>query len=244
MTLAGALNLALDWRGTLQDLLTTDARPDVRLLEINEAGSLHSYLRLFPGHRLAKYPAIDMQRLAFADETFDLIVHSDTLEHVPDPTQGLRECWRVLRTGGVLVMTIPIVPSRLSRRCSPSTPSYHGTSAIDSDDWRVVTEYGADFFLEFLAAGWDNVSLYTLGTPASFAVVGVKHGLPWFGQLNRGRSYELNSRPSVSALSARIRHVARKAHIRWALGTDQLIRSRGLEAAKRVAKAFLLRRRA
>ena len=55
------------------------------MLEINEAGTLHPILRMLPRHRLVSYPEVDMTRLPFADRSFDLVVHSDTLEHVPDP---------------------------------------------------------------------------------------------------------------------------------------------------------------
>lgn len=174
MTLAGALHAALDWRGSLQELLTSEAAFNLRLLEINTAGMLHDYLRLFPQHRLASYPQMSIEKLAFADDTFDVVMHSDTLEHVPDPIQGLRECWRVLRPGGVLLMTIPIVPTRLSRRCSPSLPSYHNSEQPPLEDYRVITEYGADFYLEMLAAGWNHIALFSLCGAASIAVSGIK----------------------------------------------------------------------
>ena len=41
------------------------------------------------------------------DETFDLVVHSDTLEHVPDPVRGLAECRRVLKPHGLLILETP-----------------------------------------------------------------------------------------------------------------------------------------
>ncbi len=40
-------------------------------------------------------------------ETFDGVVHFQTLEHVPDPTTFLSETFRVLKPGGHLLCTVP-----------------------------------------------------------------------------------------------------------------------------------------
>ncbi len=91
-----------------------------------------------------------MQRMNLPDESVDVVVHSDTLEHVPEPLQALRECRRVLKTGGHLFYTVPLVVGRLTRSRSGLAPSYHGTRAAGAvDDYRVQTEYGADFGVTF-----------------------------------------------------------------------------------------------
>lgn len=48
--------------------------------------------------------AAPAQRLPFADESFDAVVSSGTLHHWKDPTAGLNEVYRVLRTGGWALM--------------------------------------------------------------------------------------------------------------------------------------------
>lgn len=55
------------------------------------------------------YPAIcaDVIRLPFRDESFDMVFSTQVLEHVPDPKAMLESAWRVLRPGGVLLMTAP-----------------------------------------------------------------------------------------------------------------------------------------
>lgn len=49
----------------------------------------------------------DVQALPYPDGTFDRVVSLETLEHVPDWRQGLRELVRVTKPGGKLVITTP-----------------------------------------------------------------------------------------------------------------------------------------
>jgi SAM-dependent methyltransferase len=49
----------------------------------------------------------DAQALHFADESFDLVVSCETIEHVPDVRKALREMWRVTRPGAKLFLTTP-----------------------------------------------------------------------------------------------------------------------------------------
>jgi ubiquinone/menaquinone biosynthesis C-methylase UbiE len=49
----------------------------------------------------------DVDHLAFADNTFHVVVCARLLQYVPDPKRTIRELSRVLRPGGRLVLTIP-----------------------------------------------------------------------------------------------------------------------------------------
>jgi SAM-dependent methyltransferase len=173
-TLAGALNECFNWPGTLRDLVKQNNSTKVRLLEINEAGSLTPYLRQFKHYEFASYPEVDMQKMNLSSEIYDFVIHSDTLEHIPNPILALQECCRILHPKGRMLMTIPIVPSRLTCRRDNLPLSYHGNPAEKKEDLIVWTEYGANFYVDLISAGWRKISLYTLGTLDSLAVICTK----------------------------------------------------------------------
>src|SRR6201997_3804972 len=49
----------------------------------------------------------DALALPYADETFDCVIASEILEHILDDNAAIAELIRVLRVGGVLVVTVP-----------------------------------------------------------------------------------------------------------------------------------------
>ncbi len=49
----------------------------------------------------------DLQHLPFYDNTFDLVISTQVLEHVKDPAQAIIEMHRVLKPGGSLLLTLP-----------------------------------------------------------------------------------------------------------------------------------------
>ncbi|CAN5448593.1 hypothetical protein BH18VER2_BH18VER2_04740 [soil metagenome] len=177
MTLAEAISRTFQRPGPLRELCRSDVLfRALHLLEINSAGALTSIFELLPHHSLVAFPEFDMQRMNLPDNSVDLIVHSDTLEHVPNPSAALRECRRVLKNGGYLFYTVPVVVGRLTRSRAGLPPSYHGTRAAGAvDDYRVQTEYGADFWCELFAAGFSQVTLTSLVFPASVAICARKN---------------------------------------------------------------------
>jgi SAM-dependent methyltransferase len=146
----------------------------VRVLEINRAGQLTPLLAQIPGHRRVEWPAADMRALSEADGAFDLVVHSDTLEHVPDPVAGLRECWRVLGARGLLVFTVPIVVGRLTRSRDGLPDAHHDPRVPPDPGLRVATEYGADAWTHVLRAGFAECRIVGLEYPAGLAMLAAK----------------------------------------------------------------------
>ena len=65
----------------------------------------------------------DGTRLPFADASFDRIIASEVMEHVPDDMAALDELTRVLRPGGTIAITIPAeFPERI---CWKLSEEYH-----------------------------------------------------------------------------------------------------------------------
>ena len=141
----------------------------LRILEINEAGTLSPHLAKMPGHVLAAYPAVDMHALPYADGSYDVVIHSDTLEHVPHPAHGLAECRRVLSPGGVLLFTIPQIIARRSRSREGLALSFHGNPETSSSDYAVQTEFGADAWTYAAEAGFSQIALHVWEFPAAIA---------------------------------------------------------------------------
>lgn len=106
-------------------LLSKNANKKILVLEIGcGTGKISQKLRQLTDHltvndiseKLTKdvaqklgcqYLAGDCAHLSIADESFDIIVSSECIEHTPDPYASLLEMKRVLRKGGQLVITTP-----------------------------------------------------------------------------------------------------------------------------------------
>lgn len=142
IALSNALRSAMGKDALLNDLSTLKQTGNVAILEINEAGSLSPVLRKFPGYVFGAYPEVDMHAMPYADATFDVVVHSDTLEHVENPVHALAECRSVLKPGGSLCMTVPVVVGRMTWNRHGLKHSYHGNSATSGCDFMVQSEFG------------------------------------------------------------------------------------------------------
>jgi len=169
--LARALLRAADARGTMESLAYAGSPLDRPLLEINEAGTLSPWLSRLPRRVLARYPDVDVTRLPYEDGRFDFVVHSDTLEHVPDLLAGLRECRRVLGSGGACVFTVPVIVGRMTRSREGLPPSYHGHPACREADFQVWTEFGADVWTWVFEAGFARCELVPFRYPAGIAII-------------------------------------------------------------------------
>ncbi len=156
---------------TLHDWVKGEAAGACHVLEINEAGSLTSVLDKLPGHRLVRYPEYDMMALPFENGSFDLVIHSDTLEHVPDPVQGLCECRRLLRRGGACIFTVPVIVGRLTRSRKGLPVSVHGSEGCTDTSLVVHTEFGADVWCRVLDSGFDDCRVVPYRYPAGIALV-------------------------------------------------------------------------
>lgn len=88
---------------------------------------------------------LDMSSMpSIADATFDAVIASDVLEHVPDDLAAMQEIKRILRPGGVAVLTIPQKdpPSTTDEDSSVTDPSERELRFGQKDHVRM---FGDDF---------------------------------------------------------------------------------------------------
>ena len=79
----------------------------------------------------------DALRLPFPDGTFDRIIASEVMEHIPDDAGAARELMRVLRPGGTIAVTVPAyLPERI---CWALSDEYHAPIAVGGHV-RIYTE--------------------------------------------------------------------------------------------------------
>jgi SAM-dependent methyltransferase len=106
----------------LHDWLVRTAVPAAQGVLLDYGSGGQPYRAVFEA-RVEKYIAADVRltpgrvldivlepdgRVPLADGALDTVLSSQTLEHVPDPSFYLRECHRLLRPGGVLILTAPM----------------------------------------------------------------------------------------------------------------------------------------
>ena len=96
----------------------------------------------------------NLEALTFEDESFDLHITQDVLEHVLDPQAAFREIARTLKPGGAHVFTTPLVngprPSEVCARMGTDgtvaylrEPEYHA-STVSQDGALVTMHWGYD----------------------------------------------------------------------------------------------------
>jgi SAM-dependent methyltransferase len=167
MHLAATLLDDLATRGwlyaTVRDL-GADA-PPIQIAEINEIPGVHKHLSLMRGLTYSEYgteSSQDLMALTYADQSFDYVLTSDTLEHVPDFDLALREIRRVLKPQGKHIFTIPIIWDRPTRRRASQKngavvhylpPSFHGNEKLN--EYLVFNEFGGDVVERIKCSGFD-----------------------------------------------------------------------------------------
>lgn len=179
--------------GSFSDYADSAHFKQLRVAEVNGCGALHAYLSLNPELAYSEYgsedpavPSEDLARLSYSDSEFDLVLTSDTLEHVPDLPGALEEIERVLKPGGRHIFTVPVVwDGRKTRQRAVVEgdrivhrypPSYHGEWSAQSPDRLVFHEFGDDA-LDYLRTPGTGITVRQHpGNPAISVFVAVKTG--------------------------------------------------------------------
>ncbi len=134
--------------------------------------SISQYFPDIPsGSDLNEIRCENLESLSFDDDTFDIFITQDVLEHVFNPKNAVKEIIRVLKPGGVHIFTTPrhkelresypraaIIDSGIDYY-KPAV--YHG-NPIGDGKTLVTWDYGDDF--EYLLQEWTGKSVTTFLT--------------------------------------------------------------------------------
>jgi SAM-dependent methyltransferase len=161
---------------SLRDWSRGDQARALQIAEINRIDGIHETLSSLPGWVASEYVegaslgsvrdgvrCEDLQGLSYEDGRFDLVLSSETLEHVPDLDRALRELHRVLRPGGAHVFTAPVRPglaqgfARTMMQADGSIEHLAPLLCHPGGDvgYPVFHEFGRDFPERLTAAGFD-----------------------------------------------------------------------------------------
>ena len=150
----------------LAELVEEPAFRELDVAEINAVGALHPLLARLPKLRYSEYgadgvPSEDLTSLSYDDSSLDLVLTSETFEHVPDWRRALEETHRVLRRGGRHVFTVPLVPTRLVTDDVSGRGWHHARGrgpfrlVRARGDMLVRTEFGRDLLDGLRDAGFE-----------------------------------------------------------------------------------------
>lgn len=101
---------------------------------------------------------MDITRIAYPDQAFDVVCCNHVLEHVPDDRRALEELHRVLKDGGWAILNVPITAEATYEDASIVDP-LERVKAFGQKDH--VRRYGPDF-VDRLRAARFNVKVATV----------------------------------------------------------------------------------
>jgi len=103
--------------------------------------------------------AADLTNIPFSDETFDLVLCSHVLEHIPDDRKAMAEILRVLRPGGQALLLVPFAldGAGTDEDVALSDPQEQERRF---GQWDHVRLYDRDDFLQRLRAVGFDVDLF------------------------------------------------------------------------------------
>jgi len=106
----------------------------------------HAYMEFNPVH-------LDVQKMNFKDNTFDVVICCHVIEHVPDDAGAMKEIYRVLKPGGFAVLQVPLALNLETTLEDPKdvTPKQRKIAYGQVDHIRL---YGMDYFDRLKKAGF------------------------------------------------------------------------------------------
>ena len=128
------------------------ARAAVRAAGVDVSSQSIEAARQRESARNIEFRVIDGTRLPFDDETFDLVISFQVIEHIADYTPYLSEIKRVLASGGSVIFTTPNGPLRLDPGMKPWNP-FHVREFSSSELRDLLAEWFPKVVIRGLFAG-------------------------------------------------------------------------------------------
>jgi SAM-dependent methyltransferase len=98
----------------------------------------------------------DLLDIDCPDSTWDYIICHRVIEHVADDRQAMREFCRILKPGGVCILSVPIDFNR------SATIEYHQANPLDSDHfYNFGTDFTSRIPAEFAVVAYDFRTLFS-----------------------------------------------------------------------------------
>ncbi|HEX8708747.1 MAG TPA: class I SAM-dependent methyltransferase [Pyrinomonadaceae bacterium] len=154
-----------------------------------------------------------LEQAPLADASFDLVLALDVLEHLDDDSAGLMEAVRLTRPGGLLLVTVPALPSL-----------WGGQDVVSNHRRRYTERTLSGLFAGAKLAGYQVRYFNTLLFPLAASVRWSRRAL---GLANRPRSDFEDNRPGLfNELLARVFSAESRliARVRMPVGVSLLAR--------------------
>lgn len=98
---------------------------------------------------------VDVVRMPYPDASFDLVLCSHVLEHVPDDRTAIAQIYRVLRPGGTAIIVVPIKIDRTEEFLDPRPKPAHPDGYRRVGPHGHVRLIGADYVDRLRDGGFD-----------------------------------------------------------------------------------------
>jgi SAM-dependent methyltransferase len=196
-TLAAALLRALSQRAgasltSIQEAARANLR-DIRILDTDALSPISARMRQRPDYWVSSFQPqepfdvqlaprhwnIDLEKIGFPDESFDVLLTSDVMEHVRGIEAAHAEIHRVLKPGGLYIFTVPYdagcaTHHRLIDTSGPQDrfivpPQYHGDPL--SGGILAYRVFGRALHLDLAALGFE-VELLEIDDPRALIIQG------------------------------------------------------------------------
>jgi len=166
----------------------------VSVYNVEANGPLHEMLKVHPQYQCSEYWGDkaefgevvdgtrneDLQALSFASASFDVVLTSDVLEHMPQPYRAHSEIHRVLKPGGRHIFTVPYGEAMIRDQVRASLIDgkvvhhheavFHGDPVRPGEGILVWTIFGLEMFVRLNEIGFET-QFWRLHEPA-FGIIG------------------------------------------------------------------------